>query len=629
MPAATDLELFARIADMTDTMVFVTDLEANSLWVNDTLVRTTGYTLDDYRFQRFENPYIPAEDVQRVTAFLTEFLASGREVSEGVVRNRFVDRWGGTLHVRTRVARIEWEGQPALLYSTTLEQREGTSTEAEARYRSLVEAASDAIVRLRPDLTVHFSNRPFQQLVGLDPVQLRTVPFPDLVAPTHRDELAEQLRATVDRSTISVPVHGRDGGERWLEGTVVRITEGVDRGLLQGILRDSTERRRVDAQLQVRQKRESLGELAGGIAHDLNNILTGILGSASLAQTHTAPGSEAWRALSDVQLAAERAGQLSSSMLAYAGEGNAAFQPVDLAALVREMRPLVASALGSRIALRIDAPDEPLPVEADEVQLRQVVMNLIVNACDATDGPRGTVRVRAGRGPVEPGENATVQVGPTPTGEVVFVEVVDEGRGMNEATARRIFEPFYSTKGKGRGLGLAAVLGILHRHGGGATVASSPERGTTMRIWLPSTDASLPEPLPVVTTRDVIAPTTVLVVDDEPMIRRLAHAALEPHGYTVVEAGSGEEALALVDGAPSPPSVVVLDQTMPGMGGDRTLAELRARWPHLPVVRTSGYTTSSTPLDDAHTTFLGKPYGLVQLAAAVSRALESSDASEL
>ncbi|MEC7522039.1 MAG: ATP-binding protein [Myxococcota bacterium] len=620
--------LFERLAAMTDTMVFITDLEANSLWVNDALVKLTGYTLDDYRFQRFENPFIPAEDVVRVTEFLTAFLGSDEVVSQGFVRNRFVDRWGGTLHVRTRVAKVEWDGAPALLYSTQLESREEAVSDAEERYRSLVEAATDSIVRLRPDLTFHFTNRCFQELVGRTPVQLNAMSFPELVAKEARQTVREALAGDAPRVSVAAPVRRADGETAWLEGTFVRIARGEDTGHLQAILHDTTERRRLDARIQRAQKRETLGEMAGGIAHDLNNILTGILGSATLAEREVAAGSAPAEALSDIRLAAQRAGELSTSMLAYAGEGNAERVTVDFAELVGEMKPLIGTALPKGVELTVDVPSAPIPVAADQVQLRQVVMNLIVNAGDATSDHGGLVEVSAGT--FEPaGASPGAQVfGTLPEGpKVAFVRVRDEGGGMSDEVLARIFDPFFSTKGKGRGLGLAAVLGILERHGGCVGVRSRPGVGTSMEVWLPLSDAPIARAAAAPVTRSMAQEACVLVVDDERLLRRLARRALEPLGFEVVEAGSGEAALEVLEERGDAVSVVLLDQTMPGMGGDRALVAIRETFPRLPVIRTSGYAADpQLATEDDFTSFLGKPYGIRQLTDAVASAVASAGA---
>lgn len=614
--------LFEQLAAVTDAMVFVTDAEANtSLWVNETLVEMTGYTLEDYKFQRFENPFIPAEDAAKVGAFLGAFLASDATVS-GFVRNRFVDRWGGTLHVRSRIAKVDWEGRSALLYWTVLEGREGDSSiDVEQRYRSLVEAATDSIVRLRPDLTVHFSNGCFQDLVGRPPVELSALPFTELVLESHRDAVRELLRGDATRLQLSAPLRGADGGTVWVEGMFVRIARGPDAGLLQAILRDTTERRLLDARVQQAQKRESLGQMAGGIAHDLNNILTGIMGWASLAVDAPEPTREVAEALSNIRLAAERAGELSSSMLAFAGEGNAERVSTDLAELVSEMKPLLTSALAKNVRLVVAAPAAPLVVLGDEVQLRQVVMNVITNAADAIGPEGGDVLVEACTQEIGAafGDGEHLFGTPPIVGPAAVVRVRDPGCGIAPERIAHIFDPFHTSKAKGRGLGLAAVLGILARHEGCVRVRSELGVGTQMELVLPLTRIPIAPPI-ATPSPDLSArhEGTILVVDDEPMLRDMMRRAFTRVGFGVLEAGSGEEALELLDQHGARVTAVVLDRTMPGMGGEQALIEIRARLPELPVLRTSGDAGGDAlTAHDERTTFLGKPYGVRQLIDAV------------
>ncbi|MBE2251957.1 MAG: response regulator [Myxococcus sp.] len=618
--------LLEHLSVATGAMMFIVSLKPKTLWVNDALVEQTGYTFEDYAFERFENPFIPPEDIAVVLAELTRFLASDDGVSREV-RNRFVDRWGGTLHVRSRIAKILWKGEQALLYTTYLAgPDQAQAVELEQRYRSLVEAATDAIVRLTPALTVQFSNRSFQALVGKPPLELNSLRFTDLVAQSHRAELHRQLTSDAVTIAVNVPVSSADGQEAWLEGTFVRTTVGPHAGMLQAILRDTTEKRRLDARVQQAQKRETLGQLAGGIAHDLNNILTGVLGSATLAEEALRRGQSAAEPLADIRLAAQRAGELSSSMLAYAGEGNAQRVPLSLADLVVEMKPLLASALPKNVELQVTTPEGPLAVVGDENQLRQVIMNLIINAADASRQTGGAVEVSAGVRAVEDAPRDGVQVfgdGPT-TGRVAFVLVEDRGTGMSPQLVTRIFDPFFSTKARGRGLGLAAALGILGRHGGCVRVKSEPGRGTSMEVWLPLTDQPLRGKVKATDAASLVGGqgVVVLVVDDEAMIRRLARRALEQRGYQVLEAGCGEDALEVLRAHPEV-QAVVLDQTMPGMGGQKTLEQLRKDAPTLPVVRTSGYSAEQAGgASDAHTHFLSKPFGTPQLLDVLRQALD-------
>jgi len=616
-----DGELLERLSVVSGAMMFIVNLTPKTLWVSDRLVETTGYSFEDFAFERFENPFIPVDDLPPLIAALTKFLGSDDTVSEPV-SNRFIDRWGGTLHVHSRITKVLWKGEQALLYTTFEDAPESDgAVELQQHYRSLVEAADDSIVRLTADLCVQYSNRCFQDLLGLPPIELHTMAFPDLVLPPHREAIRAALQGTDDRVEVRVPVTGASGGEVWIEGTFVRTPRGPDAGSLQAILRDTTERRRLDARVQQADKQETLSRLAGGIAHDLNNILTGIMGSAALAEDELTRGESASESLANIHTAAVRAGELSSSMLAYAGEGSTKRAPIDLTRLVEEMRPLLTTAVSKNVRLELRLPEERLTIVADDTQLRQVLMNLIINAADASpDGAKVTVDLSHSPRLPEPPLGSQL-FGEVPRGgPVAVVRVIDRGVGMAPDLVRRIFDPFFSTKGTGRGLGLASALGIMTRHGGVICVGSEVGRGTAMELWLPLPDVTLPEARPTRVPDTTPIGGTALVVDDEPMIRRLVGRTLERLGYTVLYANCGERALERMDAHGPSIRLVVLDQTMPGMGGAEVLARLRVDYPALPVLCISGYTPDldANPLDP-HTAFLSKPFTTQQLGEMVGR----------
>ncbi len=419
---------------------------------------------------------------------------------------------------------------------------------------------------------------------------------------------------------VVAPLRKADGGTVWVEGMFVRIARGPDTGRLQAILRDTTERRLLDARMQEAQKRESLGQMAAGIAHDLNNILTAIMGWASLAESARDP-SRVTEALSSIRVAAERAGELSSSMLAFAGEGNAQRISTDLADLVSEMKPLLTSAFPKNVGLVVGAPAGPVMVVGDEVQLRQVVMNVITNAADATGAQGGDVLVETGIEEIGAafGEGEHLFGTPPSIGPAAVVRVRDHGCGIAPERIQHIFDPFHTSKAKGRGLGLAAVLGILARHEGCVRVRSEVGVGTQMEVVLPLTGTV------VTTTGPQARPETpadregtILIVDDEPMLREVMRRAFSGVGFEVLQAASGEEALEVLDQHSDRVTAVVLDRSMPGMGGERALVEIRARLPELPVLRISGDAAGDLAAEHAHnTTFLGKPYGVRQLVDAL------------
>jgi len=406
---------------------------------------------------------------------------------------------------------------------------------------------------------------------------------------------------------------------------------------LRWLLRDSTERvrtevarRQWEAQLQHTQRLESLGVLAGGIAHDFNNLLTGVLGSAELALLRMPQDAPARPEVEQIVMAAHRAADLTGQMLAYSGRGTFRVQPVLLSALIREMEPLLRASLRKTCALEFHLGESLPAVEADATQLRQVLLNLVLNAGEAIGDAAGVITVRLA---VRECDRAYLAGGvldtKIPEGPYVALEVTDTGCGMSGETQARMFEPFFTTKFTGRGLGLAAVLGIVRGHHGTIRVTSEPGRGTQIEVLFPPT------------TRPVIAPPppapvppawrgegTILVVDDEAHIRAGAAQALEHAGFTVLTAADGREAVAVFRQHAEAVRAVLLDLTMPNMDGAATARELRQIRPDVRVVLTSGYTAEEATrqfTDRDLVGFLQKPYGLKDLIAAVRGALEPAN----
>jgi PAS domain S-box-containing protein len=398
-------------------------------------------------------------------------------------------------------------------------------------------------------------------------------------------------------------------GPRGLRGVMIDVTERR---------RAEEEQRRLEGRVFESQKLESLGLLAGGIAHDFNNLLTAILGNASLALGQLPAHHPARGPIDDVQSAAERAAELTRQMLAYAGRAPFTMRVADLSTSVREMARLLSSVVSKRARLDLDLSPRPLWVQVDVAQLHQVVMNLVTNASDAVGERGGTIRIRTDV--MQAGTEYLAHSaagGDLQSGLYAYVEVSDDGPGMDEAVARRMFDPFFTTKSHGRGLGLAAVLGITRRLGGAMRVESAPGSGTGVRMLLPMTEAPRDAAVSASgTASSRRSHATVLVVDDEPAVRRLARNVLAHHGFEVREAESGEQALDILRGDDRF-TALVLDLTMPGLSGLETLARLRAFRPHLPVLLMSGYAEEELAGRWANTgtaAFLRKPFRATELA---------------
>ncbi len=387
------------------------------------------------------------------------------------------------------------------------------------------------------------------------------------------------------------------------------------------------ERRRIESQMLQTQKLESLGLLAGGIAHDFNNLLTGIIGHTSLALLDLPPNHQLQPHLTAIDQAAQRAAELCNQLLVYAGRGQRSLEMVDLSTLVREMSDILRlpTNRSSQVTIHYELDSNLPPVVVEASQIRQIVLNLLTNAIEAIGERVGTVTLRTGVITLTATDLRRLNLMPTiPPGEYVTLTVSDTGIGMDEATQRRIFDPFFSTKPKGHGLGLAAVQGIVRRHQGAIQVNSAPGLGSTFTVYLPATrkavsPAAKPQSMPV------ILRGTALIVDDEAVIRTTLSRILERAGMVTIEAANGHGALTLLTETALRIDIAVVDLAMPGMNGLELLAAIRQRYPKLPVLLMSGnsgqVTDDSLPLDQ-YTDFIPKPYRSQDLLEKMSHLLQ-------
>lgn len=354
----------------------------------------------------------------------------------------------------------------------------------------------------------------------------------------------------------------------------------------------------LERQILESQKLESLGVLAGGIAHDFNNILTAILGNATLAAMDLSEDHRAHRQLRQIEHAARRAGDLCAQMLAYAGKAAFVNAPVNLTSLVRDTAALLAVTVGKRAHLELRAADGLPAVMGDVTQLRQVVMNLVINASDAVEGRAGGVITLTTfcRDLTAEFFSPAVQAPVMRAGRYVGLEVSDNGNGMPPEVLGRIFEPFFTTKFSGRGLGLAAVLGIIQSHKGALFVESTVGHGTAFRIFLPASTAAARSSSPPFdpTTLQVSLQGTVLLVDDEEAVRQVTSHALSSLGLTALVAPDGQAALQIYQEQAATINLVLLDLTMPGLTGEETLLRLREINPAVRVIIMSGYSEGET-----------------------------------
>jgi PAS domain S-box-containing protein len=422
-------------------------------------------------------------------------------------------------------------------------------------------------------------------------------------------------------SVYDLELMGRrlDTGQEWhfsFSGEPV-LEPGGRQALGVIVMRDITDRKRAEERVRQTQKLESVGLLAGGIAHDFNNLLTGILGHASMALEEMTGGPA--ERIREVMSSAERAATLTRQLLAYSGKGQFVVREIDIAEAVNEIAGLVEFSIPKSAQLAVTVERRLPHVRMDPSQLQQVLMNLVINAGEAIgEGNPGKIRVGTSLAHVERKfvDAAGEEVAP---GRYVCVEVSDTGSGIDEGQRSKIFDPFFTTKFTGRGLGLAAVSGIVRSLKGGIRVESRAGRGTTFRVYLPASDGWV-EKAPA--AADEQEGSTILVVDDEPAVRNFIAAVLRKKGYRVVAAADGREALAVFEREGGSIAAVVLDVIMPVMGGNDALPKLKAARPDLKVLLTSGYSEpEARRLCAAYpgAAFIQKPYTAQQVMQAVER----------
>ncbi len=653
---------FRRLAEVAPVGIFVSDADGRSLFQNEAWARAVGTTTSDGLGMGYAESIHP-DDRDWAMASWLESVANEQpmEIQHRILRPDGTLRWveANAVPLRDPAGTLTgWIGTVADV--TTLVEARMAAQEREAFVVGLVEQSPVGIGVYGPDGTALSMNAALRRIRARvtapeggpeheaepgdssDPGRpANDAPMPNaqsdpFMVRLGQSETIERVfggdNLTPDPDSVHVAVRGADGADRdqWLRVTWFPLT-GADARLtaviafvedVTDVARADIERRRVESKLQESAKLEALGVLAGGIAHDFNNLLVAILGHASLARGSVEDGSEVAADLDAVETAARRAADLARQMLAYSGRGSFVVEQVSLDALVREIGDLLSSSIAKSAALEYEfSPDLP-PVRGDVTQLRQVVMNLIVNASDALGSRPGTIKVRTGWTDLKARDTETVPgMDPVP-GRYVMLEVSDTGAGMDSATRTRIFDPFFSTKATGRGLGLAATLGIVKGHGGVIRVRSRPGSGTRFQVLLRPTTAdeqvvevAPAAPVPILSGR-------ILAVDDEPTARTLGRRVLERAGFSVAEACDGPEAIERFEAEPESFDGVLLDLTLPTLDGRVVLERIRAMRPDLPVVVCSGWAAEevSARLGDVPgTTFLAKPYAADALVAAFAR----------
>ena len=507
-----------------------------------------------------------------------------------------------------------------------VEERTQALCESEERYRQLVEHSPDGIA-VHLDGKVAFLNRAMAEMVGGSPADVVGKPIEDFVRPDFREMVRQRVQQVLQERK---PVPRMQEIFLRLDGTHVNVDVASlpfvhqGRPAVQIVVRDITQQKRLEEQIRHAQKMEAIGQLAGGVAHDFNNILQAIMGYAKLAAEGLSPGESRYDDLEEIRTAAERAAALTRQLLIFGRRGILQPRDLDLNEVVANLIKMLRRVIGENVELDVIPGHDLGTVNADPGQMEQVLMNLCVNARDAMpEGGRITIET----------ENILINSPYCQThpwarqGRYVLLTVSDTGAGMSPEVQKRIFEPFFTTKGegKGTGLGLATVYGIVKEHEGYVYVYSEVDKGTTFKVYLPvvnrraaSVGRKIEGPVPGGRER-------ILLAEDDPKIRNMAVRILEGAGYAVLTASDGLEAARVFESEKDRVDLVLLDAVMPKMSGREVYARIKAVKPEVGVLFSSGYATESISPDFFRTegvNLLQKPYSPDDLLRKVREALD-------
>jgi PAS domain S-box-containing protein len=566
--------------------------------------------------------------VTETTPFHVQTVAMNQALVIGSVRQHELTEAADALNAQLQAEIIQRKHAEAEMEGQQLEIKA-----SEQRFRGLIEAIPQIVWTATPEGTLDFANSRWFECFGVD---LDTFNETGWSALLHADDQERSLevwtKGLKSKSAFQIQHRLRNpagGAFRWYFTRAVPIgTAGEPIIKWFGTSTDVDDHKRAEMALFAKQKLESLGLLAGGVAHDFNNLLCVILAGASLVEAALPKSHSLQEAIADIIAASERAAHLTRQMLAYAGWGRFLIEPIDVNELVRSTCELIKASVPRSVRLILPTPAQLPTVQADAGQTQQIVMNLVLNAAEAIDESTGgsvvvkTELVEIAAEAIPKGDLVTGSLMP---GSYVVVEVQDSGSGMNEATKAKILEPFFTTKLTGRGLGLAAVGGILRAQNGSLEVLSTLGRGSSFRVYLPASSTPMRHRDTPEDHRKIRGEGAILVVDDEVMVRKVAKMGLEDGGFTVLLASGGQEALRILQSEAAPPiSLIVLDLSMPEMSGRQVMQAIRLLGIEVPILICSGYgeaeiTREFSGLDIVG--FIQKPFTVLQLANRVHSVL--------
>ncbi|GAB4362538.1 MAG: hypothetical protein Kow00128_02320 [Deltaproteobacteria bacterium] len=630
--AEEELELFRDLVDRSTDAYFVVDPETGRfLDANGSFAETLGFSREELLGMRVMDIEARLPDPGAWRRHVAEVRRKGAMRLEGLHRAKD----GGSVPVEVNVRCLTLRGKEYLVaVARDLRERieaERAMRESEERYRTLLEEIGEVVYATDERGTFRFLSPAVLAVTGYRPDEGVGRTFLDFVHEEDRERILRRYREipTWIGDPEEFRILTRGGKVRWIRATSRAVREGGRITGYRGIFRDITEEKSLEEQLRHSQKMETVGRLAGGVAHDFNNMLSVILGYADLLLLRTEEGHPARKPLEEISRAAQRSMELTRQLLAFARKQVIAPKVIDLNLKVAGLMDMLGRMAGENIELVFRPGADAGRIHVDPSQIDQVLANLVVNARDAIEG-QGTVTVETGRAILDE-EYCALHVDTLP-GEYAILAVSDTGPGMERHILDRIFDPFFTTKeaGKGTGLGLATVYGIVRQNGGNIHVYSEPGRGTTFRIYFPASHGEI-ENEPDADPAALTGTETILLVEDEEQILRLAEKVLTGYGYRVLAARSPDEALARESAFGEPIHLLLTDVVMPGMDGKTLADRLRGKRPGLETLFMSGYTAdviSRQGVLEPGIAYLQKPFSPKQLAARVRETLDRRGGSQ-
>jgi len=627
------------LLDSTGEAICGVDLDGNCTFCNRAAIELLGYqTQDDIlgknlhsliHHTRADGNIYPVEDCRISQAF-----REGRAIHADDEVFWRADGSSFPIIYRSYPVRRDDEVMGAVVTFVDITDLKQALAE-KTRLASAVEQAVEGVCIMDHERTISYVNPAFERLTGYAKGELIGKKISILRNPVHDEAFYQRMWDTLHKGGAwqgYITIARKDGDSMELERSITPIRDDEGRIVsFVSVHRDVSQERAMQSRMEHAQRLESLGVLAGGIAHDFNNLLTAIIGNASLASKKLDPLAPVHEEILCIEDAAGSAADLCRQLLAYGGKGKFVIAPVNLAALVRDISKLLEVSVGKSVVLKYDLPVDLPAVDADAAQMKQVIMNLIINASEAIGGGEGEIFIRAGLMRVDQEFLANAAIDEQlPESEYVFLEVRDSGCGMDGATMEKVFDPFFTTKVTGRGLGMSAVLGIVRGHGGTIKVSSKPGQGTTFTMVLPPSEKeakSLADGKEE--DGDWQGSGTILVVDDEERVRRVASMMLEELGFDVLLAEDGEQGVEVFQREHGHIDAVLLDMTMPKMNGEQAFREMRRIQPDACVILSSGF--NKPDVKDAFSAkglagFMQKPYSVSALRNKLREALEGGEA---